>query len=235
MAHPLSGKAGEVKSLRQKMFMQKGIVILIIIILACLLIKRKDMTWRQSLLKTIYPLVMLKGKWFPNKNQMQLNSKHILPVTSFYSLQAIANKGETIHFSDFKGKKILIVNTASKCGFTPQYEGLEALYEKYKDRLVIVGFPANNFFSQEPGSNATIEEFCKKNYGVTFPMAAKISVKGKSIAPIYQWLCNKTENGVMDARITWNFNKFLLDEKGILIGKFNSKVKPMSEEIVSKL
>ncbi len=108
-------------------------------------------------------------------------------------------------------------------------------YEKYKDRLVIVGFPANNFFSKEPGSNATIEEFCKKNYGVTFPMAAKISVKGKNIAPIYQWLCNKTENGVMDAKITWNFNKFLLDEKGILIGKFNSKVKPMSEEIISKL
>ncbi len=158
-----------------------------------------------------------------------------IQTKTIYDFKVVSLNGGTINFADFKGKKILIVNTASKCGFTPQYEGLEALYEKYKDRLVIVGFPANNFFSQEPGSNATIEEFCKKNYGVSFPMAAKISVKGKSIAPIYQWLCNKTENGVMDAKITWNFNKFLLDEKGILIGKFNSKVKPMSEEIVSKL
>ncbi len=158
-----------------------------------------------------------------------------IQTKTIYDFKVESLNTEMIDFADFKGKKILIVNTASKCGFTPQYEGLEALYEKYKDRLVIVGFPANNFFSQEPGSNQTIEAFCKKNYGVTFPMAAKISVKGKDIAPIYQWLCNKNENGVMDAKITWNFNKFLLDEKGILIGKFNSKVKPMSEEIVSKL
>ena len=158
-----------------------------------------------------------------------------LQTKSIYDFKVESLNGGTIDFADFRGKKILIVNTASKCGFTPQYEDLESLYEKYKDRLVIVGFPANNFFSQEPGSNATIEEFCKKNYGVTFPMAAKISVKGKNIAPLYQWLCNKSENGVMDAKITWNFNKFLLDEKGILIGKFNSKVKPMSEEIISKL
>ena len=129
----------------------------------------------------------------------------------------------------------MIVNTASKCGFTPQYEGLEALYEKYKDHLVIVGFPANNFNSQEPGTNTEIKEFCKKNYGVTFPMAAKISVKGDDIAPIYKWLCNKSENGVMDATITWNFNKFLLDENGNLITKFDSKVTPMSEELTSKL
>ena len=154
---------------------------------------------------------------------------------SIYDFKVEGLNGDTIDFSAFKGKKILIVNTASKCGFTPQYEGLEQLYEKYKDKLVIVGFPANNFFSQEPGSNETIAEFCKKNYGVTFPMAAKISVKGKSTAPIYRWLCNKEENGVMDAKITWNFNKFLLDENGKLLEHFTSKVKPMSEEIISKL
>ena len=156
-------------------------------------------------------------------------------VKSIYDFKVEALNGDTIDFATFKGKKILIVNTASKCGFTPQYEGLEQLYEKYKDKLVIIGFPANNFFSQEPGSNETISEFCKKNYGVSFPMAAKISVKGKGIAPIYQWLCNKEENGVMDAKISWNFNKFLLDENGKLIAHFKSKVKPMSEEIVSKL
>jgi glutathione peroxidase len=158
-----------------------------------------------------------------------------LQTKSIYDFKVESLNGGTIDFADFKGKKILIVNTASKCGFTPQYEGLEELYEKYKDRLVIIGFPANNFFSQEPGSNTTIEEFCKKNYGVTFPMAAKISVKGKNMAPIYKWLCHKAENGVMDAKITWNFNKFLLDENGKLIAHFKSTVKPMSEEIISKL
>jgi glutathione peroxidase len=154
---------------------------------------------------------------------------------TIYDFKVPSLNGGTIDFADFKGKKILIVNTASKCGFTPQYEGLQSLYEKYKDRLVIVGFPANNFFSQEPGSNENIEAFCKKNYGVTFPMAAKISVKGKDIAPVYKWLCNKSENGVMDAKISWNFNKFLLDENGKLIAHFKSGVKPMSEEITSKL
>lgn len=154
---------------------------------------------------------------------------------SIYDFKVEGLNGDTIDFAAFKGKKILIVNTASKCAFTPQYEGLEQLYEKYKDKLVIIGFPANNFFSQEPGSNETIAAFCKKNYGVTFPMAAKISVKGKNTAAIYRWLCNKEENGVLNAKITWNFNKFLLDENGKLVEHFTSKVKPMSEEIVRKL
>lgn len=158
-----------------------------------------------------------------------------VPVQTIYDFKVPALNGGTINFADFKGKKILIVNTASKCGFTPQYEELQALYQKYKDKLVIVGFPANNFFSQEPGSNETIEAFCKKNYGVTFPMAAKVSVKGKDMAPIYKWLCHKSGNGVMDAKVSWNFNKFLIDETGKLIGHFKSKVKPMSSEIVSKL
>lgn len=156
-------------------------------------------------------------------------------LMSIYDFKVPGLNGDTIDFAAFKGKKILIVNTASKCGFTPQYKELEALYEKYKDRLVIVGFPANNFFSQEPGSNEKIREFCAKNYGVSFPMAAKISVKGRNIAPIYKWLCNKEENAVMDAKITWNFNKFLLDEKGMIIAKFNSRVSPMSDEITGKL
>ena len=154
---------------------------------------------------------------------------------TIYDFKVASLDGGTIDFANFKGKKILIVNTASKCGFTPQYKELEELYEKYKDRLVIIGFPANNFFSQEPGSNEDIAEFCKKNYGVSFPMAAKISVKGQHIAPIYQWLCNKEENGVLNAKIIWNFNKFLLNEQGIIIAKFNSRVKPMSEEVTGKL
>ena len=156
-------------------------------------------------------------------------------VKSIYDFKVEALDGSTINFASFKGKKILIVNTASACGYTPQYEGLEALYKKYQDKLVIVGFPANNFGGQEPGTNGEIKEFCKKNYGVTFPMAAKISVKGDDIAAIYKWLCNKSENGVLDATISWNFNKFLLDEKGNLVTKFDSKVTPMSNELTSKL
>jgi glutathione peroxidase len=156
-------------------------------------------------------------------------------VKTIYDFKVAGLSGDTIDFAAFKGKKILIVNTASKCGYTKQYKELQELYLKYKDRLVIVGFPENNFMYQEPGTNAEIKEFCTKNYGVTFPMAAKIDVKGKDIAPIYKWLTNKSENGVMDATITWNFNKFLLDEKGNLITKFDSKVTPMSDEITSKL
>jgi len=169
-----------------------------------------------------------------NKMPMQ-NSTPTQATKTIYDFKVAGLSGDTIDFAAFKGKKILIVNTASKCGFTKQYKELQELYEKYKDRLVIVGFPENNFLYQEPGTNSEIREFCTKNYGVTFPMAAKIDVKGKDIAPIYKWLTNKSENGVMDAKITWNFNKFLLDEKGNLITKFDSKVTPMSDEITSKL
>ena len=154
---------------------------------------------------------------------------------SIYDFKVEALDGGTIDLSKYKGKKILIVNTASKCGFTTQYEGLEALYKKYQDKLVIVGFPANNFGGQEPGTNTEIKEFCKKNYGVTFPMAAKVSVKGDDKAPIFKWLTSKSENGVLDAEIGWNFGKFLLDENGHLLSYFPSKVTPMSEEITSKL
>ena len=154
---------------------------------------------------------------------------------SIYDFKVEGLEGGTIDFSAFKGKKILVVNTASKCGYTPQYEALEKLYETYKDKLVIVGFPANNFGGQEPGTNTEIQEFCKKNYGVSFPMAAKVSVKGDDIAPIYKYLTNKSENGVLDAVVGWNFGKFLLDEKGNLLQYFPSKVTPMSEEITSKL
>jgi glutathione peroxidase len=156
-------------------------------------------------------------------------------VSSIYEFKVPSLDGATIDFSKFKGKKILIVNTASACGYTPQYADLQKLYDQYKTKLVIVGFPANNFGQQEPGSNSEIKEFCKKNYGVTFPMAEKVSVKGDDIHPLFKWLTNKSENGVMDAEIKWNFTKFLLDENGKLINMFPSKVTPMSEEITKYL
>ena len=152
-----------------------------------------------------------------------------------YQFKVPSIDGATIDFSKFKGKKILIVNTASKCGYTPQYVELEKLHKAYGSKLVIIGFPANNFGGQEPGSNAEINDFCKKNYGVSFIMAEKVSVKGEDIHPLFKWLTNKTDNGVMDAEIKWNFTKFLLDEKGKLLAVYPSKVSPMSEEITKQL
>ncbi|RYY67019.1 MAG: glutathione peroxidase [Chitinophagaceae bacterium] len=162
-------------------------------------------------------------------------AQQVISAKTIYDFKVDGLEGGSIDFAAYKGKKILVVNTASNCGYTPQYKELEALYEKYKDKLVIVGFPANNFGGQEPGTNTEIKAFCEKNYGVTFPMAAKVSVKGDDMAPIYQWLTQKEQNGVLDAEIKWNFNKFLIDENGHMVAYFPSKVTPMSEEITSKL
>ncbi len=151
--------------------------------------------------------------------------------SSIYDFKVDGLLGNKIDFSDFKGKKILIVNTASKCGYTPQYAGLEKLYETHKGNLVIVGFPANNFGAQEPGTNTEIGQFCQRNYGVTFPMAAKISVKGDDMAPIYHWLTEKARNKYQDSEVEWNFQKYLIDEKGNLVAVFPSALKPDSREI----
>ena len=155
---------------------------------------------------------------------------------SVYDFKVPALDGSTIDLSQYKGKKLLIVNTASKCGFTPQYDGLEKLYEKYKDKLVIVGFPANDFGGQEPGTNSDIKEFCKKNYGVSFPMAEKIDVVGDNIHPLFKYLTEEAKKmGVADPVIKWNFTKFLIDENGKLIAVFPSKVTPMSDELTKYL
>ncbi|HRO43226.1 MAG TPA: glutathione peroxidase [Flavipsychrobacter sp.] len=159
------------------------------------------------------------------------NGDQDIPAT-IYDFKVPGLSGETIDFSKFKGKKILIVNTASECGYTPQYEELEALYKKYEGKLVIVGFPSNDFGKQEPGSNKEIAAFCKKNYGVTFPMGAKLVVKGNDMAPIYRWLTEAQYNDFKNTSVKWNFQKYLIDEKGKLVAMFPSKVKPMSEEIV---
>jgi len=132
-----------------------------------------------------------------------------LKSATLYDFKVKGLDGSSIDFAQFKGKKILVVNTASKCGFTPQYEGLERLYKRFSDKLVIVGFPSNDFLDQEPGKDAEIAAFCQRNYGVTFPMAAKIDVKGKRQAPIYQWLTNRSLNGVESSAVLWNFQKYL--------------------------
>lgn len=157
------------------------------------------------------------------------------PIKSIYEFSIPSIDGGTINFKNYKGKKILIVNTASKCGYTPQYKALEELYKTHKDKLVIVGFPSDNFGGQEFSDNADIKEFCEKNYGVTFPLTTRVDVKGDNATPIYKFLCNKELNGVLDATIAWNFNKFLINEEGKLVAYFSSKVKPDSEEITRYL
>ena len=162
------------------------------------------------------------------------NTKNEMKKTIFdYKVESL--DGKEINFADFKGKKVLVVNTASECGFTPQYADLEKLSKDYEGKLVVIGFPANNFGGQEPGSNTEIGAFCEKNFGVTFPMAAKVSVKGDDIAPIFKYLTQKDLNGVKNTTIMWNFTKFLIDENGHLIDTFISTTKPTSESITKYL
>ncbi|MBS1615010.1 MAG: glutathione peroxidase [Bacteroidetes bacterium] len=156
-------------------------------------------------------------------------------AASIYDFKVAGLTGDSIDFAQFKGKKILIVNTASECGFTPQYEGLEKLYKANKDKLVIVGFPANNFGAQEPGTNQQIAHFCKQNYGVSFPMAAKISVKGDDMAPIYHWLTTKACNHHSNSSVKWNFQKYLINEQGQLVDVFYSIVRPESHAILKAI
>ncbi|MEY3835367.1 MAG: hypothetical protein RI989_795 [Bacteroidota bacterium] len=152
---------------------------------------------------------------------------------SFYDLTINSIDGKEMHMSDFKGKYVLCVNVASKCGYTPQYEDLEKLYEQYQGKLVIVGFPCNQFLGQEPGTSEEIVSFCQKNYGVTFPLTEKIDVKGKNQHGVYQWLTQKTLNGVADGNVKWNFHKFLISPEGEWLAEFPSGVKPLDTELTS--
>lgn len=155
-------------------------------------------------------------------------------TTSIYQFKVQDINGKTFDFATLKGKKIMIVNTASKCGLTPQYEQLEALYTKYKsNNFVIIGFPANDFMSQEPGTDQEIQQFCKLNYGVSFPMMSKISVKGKEMAPIYQFLTQKAKNGKEDSKVEWNFQKYLIDENGHLVKVISPRVLPDDPSIIA--
>ena len=166
-----------------------------------------------------------------------LNSSEKIPdiPKSFYAYSAEDINGEVISMSEYKDKKILVVNVASRCGYTPQYEGLQKLYENYGDSLVVLGFPSNDFMWQEPGSNTEIKTFCKTNYGVTFPMFSKIHVKGRKQHPIYDWLSDSKLNGWNDDSPSWNFNKYLLDENGSIIELYGADVKPLDTLITKHL
>jgi glutathione peroxidase len=156
--------------------------------------------------------------------------------SSIYQFIVTDLDGNSVGLSEYQGKTLLIVNVASKCGYTPQYEGLQKVYEKYKEMgFLVLGFPANNFGNQEPGSNEDIKEFCSLNYGVTFPMFSKISVKGEDIHPLYQFLTSEESNPEYAGEISWNFNKFLINPSGKVIARFASKVKPQSEKVIKSI
>lgn len=154
--------------------------------------------------------------------------------TGFYDFKVEDIHGKEYDLAQLKGKKVLVVNTASKCGFTPQYEGLENIYRKYGgDDFIVLGFPSNDFLGQEPGTNEEIATFCSTRFEVSFPMMSKISVKGKQKHPLYRWLTTGSENGVGDSKVSWNFQKYMIDENGNLVGHFSPKKKPESDEIIA--
>lgn len=186
----------------------------------------------KTTLSLLFCLMLTTNFWAQKKNPT--SKKAPMESQTIYSFKVTDLSGKTFDFSSLKGKKIMVVNTASKCGLTPQYKDLEALYKKYKSQgLVIVGFPANNFASQEPGTNAEISQFCELNYGVTFPMMSKISVKGSDMHPIYQFLTQKAKNGYKDSEVEWNFQKYLIDEKGHLVKVVAPQTLPTDAEILN--
>ncbi|WP_188362065.1 glutathione peroxidase [Flavobacterium orientale] len=174
------------------------------------------------------------------QNQAQTKKENTTTETTMkqaiYTFKVEDLEGKEFDFASLRGKKVMIVNTASKCGLTPQYKDLQALYEEYKDKgLVIIGFPANDFMSQEPGTNEEIGAFCEKNFGVTFPMMSKISVKGNEMAPIYQFLTQKAKNGLQDSEVEWNFQKYLINERGELEKVISPRTSPKDKEILDWL
>jgi glutathione peroxidase len=218
------------------------LVVFVILVLGMILIayfeianrNSKSMTGKQKILRTIYPLVMGIGKLFKANAKVLTNPGAVPPVVSFYSLKIMANNGVEVDFDSFRGKKVLLVNTASNCGYTGQYDDLQKLYTHYKGQLIVIGFPANDFKEQEKGSDQEIAQFCKLNYGVSFPLTKKSSViKGPAQNKIFEWLSHKNENGWNEKDPSWNFSKYLVNERGVLTHYFDPSISPSSEAIIS--
>lgn len=194
------------------------------------------MTFKQLILKKLYPLIMRLSKSSGGKGSVLNNQRGTRPTVPFYQLKSTQNDGKPLDFSQFKNKKVLLVNTASNCGYTGQYEELQQLHEQLPDKLVIVGFPANDFKEQEKSDDSEIARFCQLNYGVSFPLAKKSSVvKSKEQNPVYQWLTHAEKNGWNSRQPDWNFSKYLVDENGVLTHYFGPAVSPLSKEVVSAL
>jgi glutathione peroxidase len=190
------------------------------------------MTGRQRLLKIVYPLWIAFTKLMGRNTKVLTNAKHVRPVESIYALQVPLNNGNTLPLETYKGKKLLLVNTASNCGYTNQYEDLQKLYQQFNNQLEIIAFPANDFKEQEKGSDSDIAQFCKINFGVTFPLAKKtVVVKSNDQNNIFKWLTSKAKNGWNEKAPSWNFSKYLIDEQGMLTHYFDPSISPLSEKV----
>jgi glutathione peroxidase len=194
-----------------------------------------NMTYRQKVLKAVYPAWMWLAR-ITGKNTSKLSHEKTVPPVSFYSLKVTLNNGQVLDFASLKGKKVLLVNTASDCGYTEQYEDLQSLYEKNKGKLLVIGFPANDFKEQEKGTDEEIAQFCKANFNVSFPLAKKsVVVKKDDQQLVFRWLTDASQNGWNDKPPAWNFTKFLVNEEGILTNYFGSSVSPTGSEIVEAI
>jgi len=195
----------------------------------------KNMTYRQKVLKAIYPVWMWWAK-LRGKNVTELKNEQKQPPISFYTLKGILNNGDSLDFATLKGKKLMLVNTASNCGYTEQYEDLQKLYEQHKDKLLVIGFPANDFKEQEKGTDEEIAQFCKANFGVSFPLMKKSSViKGESQNAVYKWLTDSTQNGWNSKPPSWNFCKYIINEEGVLTNYFGASISPMSKDVLDAI
>jgi glutathione peroxidase len=217
--------------------LKKAAIVLVLVVIAfwgyieIINLNSKHMTGRQKILKAVYPAWMWWAK-LRGKNVTELSNQQKPPV-SFYSLKGTLNDSTQLDFASLQGKKVLLVNTASDCGYTNQYDDLQKLYEKYKDQLVIIGFPANDFKEQEKGSDEEIAQFCKLNFGVTFPLMKKSTVlRSPQQNIVFQWLTDSTKNGWNNKPPSWNFTKYLVNEQGILINYFGSSISPMSKDVL---
>jgi glutathione peroxidase len=215
--------------------MIKTAIALGVLVTATLLMKKSGMSYRQSVLKTLYPAIMWTSK-SSGKKLIQINKNNAAPIVSFYTLTAKDISGNEFNFSTLKGKKVLIVNTASDCGFTAQYEALEKLSHQFGDKLVIIGFPSNDFKEQETKDNADIVNFCKKNYGVNFPLMEKsIVIKKNHQNEVHKWLSDMTINGWCHQEPAWNFCKYLVNEEGVLTHYFPMTVDPLSSDMIAAI
>jgi glutathione peroxidase len=218
--------------------LKRFIIVLLIVILVfggyVAIVNRnaQNMTYRQKVLKAVYPALMWVNKITGGKSKIMTNNTQVTGLQSLYDLSVQLNSGGELQLGTLKGKKILLVNTASDCGYTDQYDELQKIYEINKDKLIVIGFPANDFKEQEKGTDDDIAAFCKKNYGITFPLATKSSViRGEQQNEIFKWLSDKKLNGWNDQQPTWNFSKYLVNENGVLTNYFDPAVSPCSNEI----